>query len=132
MTKKRCTDCKYTKGIGYDFWCGNGHTEYEVFMGETNCPYYEYHDWSKGTPSRAKKRFTYENHKVKDNKTGEVHSSNMVSVNVLNELNDENELLKQRIDYLIRELKTEMATSISRNERIRLDFAITVLESLKK
>lgn len=40
------------------------------------------------------KRFTYENHKVKDNLTGEVHSSNMVSVNVLNQLNDENEQLK--------------------------------------
>ena len=48
-----------------------------------------------------------------------------------NRVYEKNELLKQRIDYLIRELKTEMATSISRNERIRLDFAITVLESLK-
>lgn len=58
MTKKRCTDCKHTKGIGYDFWCGEGHTEYEVFIGETNCPYFEYHDWSKGTPSRTEKRFS--------------------------------------------------------------------------
>lgn len=56
MTEKRCTDCKYTRGIGYDFWCGEGHTEYEVFGAETNCPYYEYHDWSKGTPSRTEKR----------------------------------------------------------------------------
>ena len=47
-------------------------------------------------------------------------------------LYDENEQLKQQIGYLIRELKTEMETSISRNERIRLDFAITVLESLKR
>ena len=45
---------------------------------------------------------------------------------------EENEQLKQQIGYLIRELKTEMETSISRNERIRLDFAITVLESLKR
>ena len=58
MTEKRCTDCKYTRGIGFDFWCGEGHTEYEVFGGTTNCPYYEYHDWSKGTPSRLEnKRF---------------------------------------------------------------------------
>ena len=53
-------------------------------------------------------------------------------VDELNSLADENEQLKQQIGYLIRELKTEMETSISRNERIRLDFAITVLESLKR
>ena len=41
------------------------------------------------------KRFTYENHKVKDNLTGEVHSSNMVSVNVLNALHEENEQLRK-------------------------------------
>ena len=57
MTEKRCTDCRYTKGIGYDFWCGEGHTEYEVFGAETNCPYYEYYDWSKGVPSMTEKRF---------------------------------------------------------------------------
>lgn len=33
-----------------------------------------------------KKRFEYKNHKVFDNLTGEEHSSNMVSVNVLNQL----------------------------------------------
>ena len=32
------------------------------------------------------KRFEYKNHKVFDNLTGEEHSSNMVSVNVLNQL----------------------------------------------
>ncbi len=62
MTGKRCTDCKHTKGIGYDFWCGEGHTEYEVFGAETNCPYYEYHDWSKGVPSRSAKRFKIEDY----------------------------------------------------------------------
>lgn len=41
------------------------------------------------------KRFEYKNHKVYDNLTGETHSSNMVSVNVLNELAEENEQLKQ-------------------------------------
>ncbi len=59
MTKKRCTDCKHTKGIGFDFWCGEGHTKYES-LGETNCPYFEYHDWSKGIPSKTEKRFTKE------------------------------------------------------------------------
>ena len=48
----------------------------------------------------TEKRFTYENHKVKDNLTGEFHSSNMVSVNVLNSLNDENEQLKQRLQKI--------------------------------
>lgn len=45
----------------------------------------------------TEKRFEYKNHKVYDNLTGETHSSNMVSVNVLNELADENQLLKQRL-----------------------------------
>lgn len=49
----------------------------------------------------TEKRFTYENHKVKDNLTGEFHSSNRVSVNVLNSLNDENEQLKtERLTWL--------------------------------
>ena len=45
----------------------------------------------------SEKRFTYENNKVYDNLTGEFHSSNMVSVNVLNELADENEQLKKEL-----------------------------------
>ena len=45
-----------------------------------------------------KKRFEYKNHKVFDNLTGETHSSNMVSVNVLNALHEENIMLKQKID----------------------------------
>ena len=36
----------------------------------------------------SEKRFTYKNNKVYDNLTGEFHSSNMVSVNVLNEQQD--------------------------------------------
>ena len=40
------------------------------------------------------KRFEYKNHKVYDNLTGETHSSNIVSVNVLNELHEENEHYK--------------------------------------
>ena len=54
------------------------------------------------------KRFTYENHKVKDNLTDEVHSSNMVSVNVLNTLHEENTKLKSENEML--------RTTISRNE----------------
>ncbi len=41
------------------------------------------------------KQFEYKNHKVYDNLTGETHSSNMVSVNVLNELHEENQKLKK-------------------------------------
>ena len=48
----------------------------------------------------SEKRFTYENNKVYDNLTGEFHSSNMVSVNVLNELNDENRELRQQNNEL--------------------------------
>ena len=39
--------------------------------------------------------------------------------------------LKQQISTMIKELRTEKETAISSNERIRLDFAITVLEELK-
>ena len=61
MSKKLCKDCKHVKGITFDFWCGEGHTEYEVLGGETNCPYYEYHNWSMGTPSETKKRYGKDN-----------------------------------------------------------------------
>lgn len=47
-----------------------------------------------------KKRFTYENHKVNDTLTGDVHSSNRVSVNVLNELHEENEKLQKENEKL--------------------------------
>lgn len=43
------------------------------------------------------KRFEYKNHKVFDNLTGEEHSSNMVSVNVLNQLAEENEQLREAL-----------------------------------
>ncbi len=104
MTGKRCTDCKHTKGIGYDFWCGEGHTEYEVFGAETNCPYYEYHDWSKGVPSRSAKRFTRDDDSIYDN--GEFlfdltilmyHNADEV-VGWLNELAEENEQLKEQLN----------------------------------
>ncbi|MBR3208744.1 MAG: hypothetical protein IKF82_00590 [Bacilli bacterium] len=108
MTEKQCTNCKYTKGIGYDFWCGEGHTEYEVFGAETNCPYYEYHDWSKGIPSKAEKRFTinYEERTITDNKEYLFdlddfrNKSAKEMVELLNELHEENEELKQRINEL--------------------------------
>ena len=45
------------------------------------------------------KRFEYKNHKVYDNMTGETHSSNMVSVNVLNELHEENMILKGEVAH---------------------------------
>ena len=48
----------------------------------------------------SEKRFTYENNKVYDNLTGEFHSSNMVSVNVLNELAEENEQLQKENNIL--------------------------------
>ena len=52
----------------------------------------------------ATKRFEYKNHKVYDNLTGETHSSNMVSVNVLNELYEENNLLKDIIKDIVVQL----------------------------
>lgn len=51
------------------------------------------------------KRFTYENHKVNDTLTGDIHSSNRVSVNVLNELHEENEKLKDALKEIGYEFK---------------------------
>ena len=114
IIRKRCTDCKHTKGIGIDFWCGEGHTEYEVFIGKTNCPYFEYHDWSKGTPSRTEKRFSQ-----KDEDDGEILDRNKhfayahsgyQAEKIIQELNElvetnralykENKQLKQQINEL--------------------------------
>ena len=108
MTKKRCTDCKHTKGIGHDFWCGEGHTEYEVFIGETNCPYFEYHDWSKGTPSRTEKRFThrkwYNERQLFDGEEPfaivDIYIQSDKICNKLNEIAEENEQLKMGINSL--------------------------------
>lgn len=86
----------------------------------------------------TEKRFTYDNGNLFDNKMNTFYQIEDSEENIeilcnrLNCLVEENEQLKQQICYLIRELKTEKETSISRNERIRLDFAITVLESLKR
>lgn len=105
IEKRFCKDCKYTKGIGFDFWCGEGHTEYEVFMGETNCPYYKFHDWSKGTPNTIKnKRFM-----VDDAGTLiDMHTRDMFDIveevcPLLNILVDENEELKSKLGYEKRE-----------------------------
>lgn len=97
---KRCKDCKHTRGIGFDFWCGEGHTKYES-LGETDCPYYEYHDWSKGTPSRTKKRFTYdyEDDKYYDKGFFNDNGKEMFKDDVLNRLNtlhEENNELKEK------------------------------------
>lgn len=50
----------------------------------------------------TQKRFEYKNHKVFDNLTGEEHSSNMVSVNVLNDLYEEKEEIKQQNNKLFK------------------------------
>jgi len=74
------------------------------------------------------KRFEYKNHKVYDNLTGETHSSNMVSVNVLNELAEENVWLKKENNKLhqkIFEMRTNIAlerTEISRQSYTSKEF----------
>lgn len=119
MTAKRCTDCKHTRGIGFDFWCGEGHTEYEVFGAETNCPYYEYHDWSKGVPSRTAKRFDYEyvDDKFYDKGFFLDNGKRMFKdevLNTLNELHEENERLKSEL-YAERTNTAEVINEYSMN-----------------
>lgn len=111
MTGKRCTNCRHTKGIGYDFWCGEGHTEYEVFGAETNCPYYEYHDWSKGIPM-TKKQFVAKNESVINVATDElVNASSDESAEIivywLNELLNGNEQLKKQLEGTIKMIHKE-------------------------
>jgi len=70
MTEKRlCTNCKHSRGLGYDFWCGEGHIKYEKYFAETDCPYFEVMDLqdndfnnteNDSTNSRNEKRFTYD------------------------------------------------------------------------
>ena len=83
------------------------------------------------TEKRLKKRFTYENHKVKDNLTGEVHSSNMVSVNVLNNLDNdllncraENTELKLILKDVINDLKRMNTRGVAEHieKIVNLDF----------
>lgn len=38
---RECINCKKSRGLGADVWCGEGHTEYESYMRETDCPYWE-------------------------------------------------------------------------------------------
>lgn len=135
MIKKRCTDCKYTRGIGYDFWCGEGHTEYEVFGAETNCPYYEYHDWSKGIPSKTKKRFTeiVSTQKVIDNQTGKEYDCLIDDdlLKLLNELHKENEELKAEVYILQDDILNKRVRNL-REENKQLKSEIDGFEELLK
>ena len=65
----------------------------------------------------SEKRFIYKNNKVYDNLNGEFHSSNMVSVNLLNELNDENEQLRQVVEQYRKTNKhlSELCADASKN-----------------
>lgn len=54
------------------------------------------------------KRFEYKNHKVFDNLTGETHSSNMVSVNVLNKIYEEKQTMITEFAKTIRTYEDEI------------------------
>ena len=49
MTKKRyktreCINCKYSRGLGSDVWCGHKPQGKESYMSETDCIYFEWSD----------------------------------------------------------------------------------------
>ena len=70
----------------------------------------------------TEKRFEYKNHKVFDNLTEEEHSSNMVSVNVLNQLAEENEQLKIQIDDVTNEsigYEEQIEKLLKKNEQLK-------------
>jgi len=131
MTEKRCTDCKHTKGIGYDFWCGEGHSEYEVFGAETNCPYFEYHDWSKGIPMTKKRFKTNEVGCIVDYEDNLKNYDGQEIVDLLNELHDENNKLKKENGGLKQELydckEDEKQLSIS-----FMDYKMQLIEVLQQ
>lgn len=41
---RECVNCKYSKGIGSDVWCGHDPKGKESYMFETDCPYFRW--WS--------------------------------------------------------------------------------------
>lgn len=106
MAKKQCSDCRYVNGLGYDFWCDKGHTECKVFSGETNCPYYKYHDWSKGAPNKIKNcpyhRFKLDSEKgfIDTQKRGANTMTPFEVLVQLNKLNEENKQLKQQLQKI--------------------------------
>lgn len=51
---RECVNCKHSRGLGSDVWCGHEPKGKESYMFETDCEYYEpfeYHDKSKETTS---------------------------------------------------------------------------------
>ena len=104
---KKCSNCKHHRGISFDFWCGAGHTKYES-LGTTDCPYFEYHDWSKGIPCRDKK--IIKNRKKIIEKIPKVTKDDVydMSVNEIIELFNEKEEKIQALEIENKELHKEI------------------------
>lgn len=78
-----------------------------------------------------KKRFEYKNHKVFDNLTGEEHSSNMVSVNVLNQLARVNREGVKKVQKLEKENEQLKKAEILANHRGEMiSFANSLIDDL--
>ena len=108
---KKCSNCKHHAGISFDFWCGAGHTKYERALGTTDCPYFEYHDWSKGIPCRDETvKVTIKNRKKIIEKIPKVTKDDVcdMSVNEIIELFNEKEEKIQALEIENKELHAEI------------------------
>lgn len=39
---RECVNCKYSRGIGSDVWCGHNPRGDESYMNKTDCPYFRW------------------------------------------------------------------------------------------
>lgn len=52
---RECVNCKHSRGLGSDVWCGKGHKEYTTYMIETDCPYFEEMDYKNDSEKENEK-----------------------------------------------------------------------------
>ena len=95
---------KYNEGDSIE-WLRNNTVWEQMPTNKTTYTTTSIDEKNRGDDDMTEKRFEYKNHKVFDNLTGEYHSSNMVSVNVLNALHEEKEALKLNNKLLLEEMK---------------------------
>lgn len=101
---RECNNCKHSGGIGSDVWCNHNPKGNESYMFETDCPYYEYHDRSKGVPSKTTKRYK----RLSDNLLNKLNKKNQQLKKENEQLKKENKKLKELVEYFADELKIDL------------------------
>lgn len=42
---RECVNCRHSRGLGSDVWCGHDPKGKESYMCETDCPYFEWFEY---------------------------------------------------------------------------------------